>query len=328
MRPSALPTVFRTTGGPCERSPRSRPGRATRSPGPGPGPVLHDLERSCFVSESLHQKIDAAVAHIRKTYQGTPRFGLILGTGLGSLSDELEVEARVPYGEIPHFPVSTAESHAGVLELGRVAGEPCAVMKGRVHFYEGYSMQEVTFPIRVLRALGAQRLLITNAVGGLSPTFRLGDLFVTTDHINLMGDNPLIGPNDDTLGPRFPDMSEPYDRDMVERLESIALREQIPLRKGVFVAVAGPNLETRAEYRFLRWIGADVVGMSLIPENIVAIHGGMRVAAVSVITDMGLPDALEPVDIARILAIAEQARPKLAKLVVGLIESLHGVADA
>lgn len=275
----------------------------------------------------LRRRIDEAVTHIRDQYSGTPRFGLILGTGLGSLSSEFEVESRIHYSEIPHFPVSTAESHEGVLELGRVAGEPCAVMKGRVHYYEGYSMEEVTFPIRVLRALGARRLIITNAVGGLVPTFRLGDLFVTTDHINLMGDNPLIGPNDESLGPRFPDMSEPYDMEMVEQIEKLALKEQIPLRKGVFVAVAGPNLETRAEYRFLRWIGADVVGMSLIPENIVAIHGGMKVAAISVITDMGLPDALEPVDISRILAIAEQARPSLAKLVVGLIDSLRGHKD-
>jgi purine-nucleoside phosphorylase len=275
----------------------------------------------------LRRRIDEAVAYVRDQSSVTPRFGLILGTGLGSLSSEFEVLSRIHYSEIPHFPISTAESHDGVLELGRVAGEPCAVMNGRVHYYEGYSMQEVTFPIRVLRALGARRLIITSAVGGLSPSFRLGDLFVTTDHINLMGDNPLIGPNDESIGPRFPDMSEPYDQDMVQRIETLALQYQIPLRKGVFVAVAGPNLETRAEYRFLRWIGADVVGMSLIPENIVAVHGGMKVAAISVITDMGLPDALEPVDIARIVAVAEQASPKLSKLVAGLIESLRGESD-
>lgn len=275
----------------------------------------------------LRRRIDEAVAHVRGQSSVAPRFGLILGTGLGSLSSEFQVESRIHYSEIPHFPISTAESHDGVLELGHVAGEPCAVMKGRVHYYEGYSMQEVTFPIRVLRALGCSRLIITSAVGGLNPTFRLGDLFVTTDHINLMGDNPLIGPNDESLGPRFPDMSEPYDQDMVQRIETLALQHQIPLRKGVFAAVAGPNLETRAEYRFLRWIGADVVGMSIIPENIVAIHGGMKVAAISVITDMGLPDALEPVDIARIVAVAEQASPKLSKLVVGLVESLRQADD-
>lgn len=275
----------------------------------------------------LRRQIDEAVAYVRDQSSITPRFGLILGTGLGSLSSEFEVESGIHYSKIPHFPISTAESHDGVLELGRVAGEPCAVMKGRVHYYEGYSMQEVTFPIRVLRALGCSRLIITSAVGGLSPSFRLGDLFVTTDHINMMGDNPLIGPNDESLGPRFPDMSEPYDQDMVQRIETLALQYQIPLRKGVFVAVAGPNLETRAEYRFLRWIGADVVGMSLIPEDIVAVHGGMKVAAISVITDLGLPDALEPVDISRIVAVAEQASPKLSKLVVGLIESLRGQSD-
>lgn len=272
----------------------------------------------------LRQRIDEATAHIRGLYSGTPEFGLILGTGLGSVGDHMKVEARVPFADIPHFPVSTAESHAGVLEFGTISGHPAVVMNGRVHYYEGYTMEQVTFPIRVLRALGVERLLITNAVGGMSPTYASGDFFVTTDHINMMGDNPLIGPNDDSLGPRFPDMSEPYDLDMIARVEAAALEEKITMRKGVFVAVAGPNLETRAEYRMLRWMGADVVGMSLIPENIVAVHGGMKVAAISVITDMGLPDALEPVDIAKILRIAGESGPKLSRLLVRLIESFRG----
>ncbi|MCA9754518.1 MAG: purine-nucleoside phosphorylase [Candidatus Eisenbacteria bacterium] len=269
----------------------------------------------------LKDRIDESVAFIRSRFATTPEFGLVLGTGLGGVSGDMTVEARIPYGEIPHFPVSTTESHKGELECGHIGGRPCIVMSGRIHFYEGYSMEDVTYPIRVLRGLGVDRLLLTNAVGGMDPNYRAGDLFVTTDHINLIGANPLIGPNDDSLGPRFPDMSEPYDLSMVERVETLALEEKIPLRKGVFVAVAGPNLETRAEYRFLRWIGADVVGMSLVPEVLVAVHGGMMVCALAVITDMGLPDALEPVDIPRILAVAAEASPKVTRLLVRLIES-------
>lgn len=269
----------------------------------------------------LKERIDEACAFIRSRWSETPEFGFVLGTGLGAVSEEMDVQARIPYGEIPHFPTSTAESHAGVLECGLLAGHPLVVMSGRVHYYEGYSMEEVTFPIRVLRGLGVERLVLTNAVGGMDPGQKPGDLFLTTDHINLMGDNPLIGPNDDSLGPRFPDMSEPYDLEMAERVERLALEEQITLRKGVFVAVAGPNLETRAEYRFLRWIGGDVVGMSLVPENLVAVHGGMKVCALAAITDMGLPDALEPVDIPKILAHAAKAAPKMTRLLVRLVSS-------
>lgn len=271
--------------------------------------------------KGLKERIDESVAYIHGVWARTPEFGLVLGTGLGSVSKEMEIEARIPYAEIPHFPVSTTESHAGVLECGTIGGHAAVVMSGRVHFYEGYPMEEVTYPTRVLRGLGVERLVLTNAVGGMDPNHRAGDLFVTTDHINMMGANPLVGPNDESLGPRFPDMSEPYDREMVARVERLALEEQIQLRKGVFVAVAGPNLETRAEYRFLRWIGADVVGMSLVPETLVAVHGGMKVCALAVITDMGLPDALEPVDIPRILAVAAEASPKVTRLLVRLIES-------
>jgi purine-nucleoside phosphorylase len=273
--------------------------------------------------QGLRDQIEQAVGHIRGLHPARPRAGLILGTGLGSLAERIEVEATVPYQEIPHFPVSTVEGHAGDLVLGRISGIDCAVMKGRTHLYEGYTMKQVTFPVRVLRALGADLLIISNAVGGLNPLFSLGELFLTVDHINLMGDNPLIGPNDEALGPRFPDMSEPYDRTWIARAERIALEERIVLRKGVFVGVSGPNLETRAEYRFLRLLGADVVGMSLIPENLVAVHGGMKVLALSVITDMGLPDSLEPVDIDRILRTAAEAEPRLTRLVVRLLESLQ-----
>jgi purine-nucleoside phosphorylase len=274
------------------------------------------------MQDGLRAEIEEAVACLGIPADRRPRVGLVLGTGLGSLADRLEVLSAVPYDQIPRFPVSTVEGHAGELVFGRIAGAECVVMKGRVHVYEGYSMKQVTFPIRVMRALGVTQLIISNAVGGLNPHFALGDLFLTVDHINLMGDNPLIGPNDDALGPRFPDMSEPYDRRLCALAEQIALSERIVLRKGVFVAVAGPNLETRAEYRFLRWIGADVVGMSLIPEVLVAVHGGMKVLALSVITDMGLPDALEPVDIDRILRTAAEAEPRLTRLVVRTLESL------
>jgi len=272
--------------------------------------------------QPLRQRIAEAVRALEERQAVRPRVGLVLGTGLGSVADRLQPELAVPYEEIPHFPRSTVEGHAGELVFGRISGLPCVVMNGRVHYYEGYSMKEVTFPVRVLRALGVETLIVSNAVGGLNPLFSAGEIFITVDHINLMGDNPLIGPNDDSLGPRFPDMSEPYDRHLVALAENLALEERITLRKGVFVAVAGPNLETRAEYRFLRLLGADVVGMSLIPEALVAVHGGMKVLALSVITDMGLPDALEPVDIQRILRTAAEAEPRLARLVVRVLESL------
>jgi purine-nucleoside phosphorylase len=275
----------------------------------------------------LPQRIQEAADYLRAASPHPPRIGLILGTGLGPLAGKIEISARVPYGKIPHFPVSTVESHAGELLLGRLAGVECAVMSGRCHYYEGYSMQQATFPVRVLQALGATHLIVSNAVGGLNPLFALGEIFLTVDHINLMGDNPLIGPNHESLGPRFPDMSEPYDRHLADLAERMALEEKIVLRKGVFVAVAGPNLETRAEYRMLRLLGADVVGMSLIPETIVAVHGEMKVLALSVITDMGLPDALEPVDIDRILRVAADAEPRLTRLVMRVLEAL-GAAGA
>lgn len=268
------------------------------------------------------QRIEESVRSIRDRVPASPKVGIVLGTGLGTLSASMQIEASIPYADIPNFVVSTAESHDGVLEFGTLSGHAIVAMKGRLHYYEGYSMREVTFPIRVMQALGVETLIITNAVGGMNPTYASGEIFLTLDHINFMGDNPLIGPNDDALGPRFPDMSEPYDLELARRVEAFALEEKVLLRKGVFVAVAGPNLETRAEYRFLRAIGADVVGMSLVPETLVAVHAGMKVCALSAITDMGLPDALEPVDIPKILRVAGEAAPKLMRLVVRLIESL------
>lgn len=253
------------------------------------------------------------------------RVGIILGTGLGDFADALDESAVVPYQEIPHFPRSTVESHAGELHVGRLAGHAVAVMKGRVHYYEGYSMRQVAFPVRVLQAIGCDTMVITNAVGGMNPDMAPGSIVVTTDHINLMGDNPLIGPNEDELGPRFPDMSEPYARKLVALAERCALELGIPLQRAVFVAVAGPNLETAAEYRFLRWIGADVVGMSLVPENLVAVHGGVRVLALNVVTDACLPDALEPASIPQILATAAAAAPSLIRLVTEVVRRLDSV---
>jgi purine-nucleoside phosphorylase len=274
------------------------------------------------VSDSLSRDIATATAAIRRRTDLVPRAGLVLGTGLGDVSDALRDAVSIPYQEIPGFPVSTVESHAGVLVLGKIKDTPVAAMKGRLHYYEGYSMKEVTFPIRVLRGLGAKTLILSAASGGLNPNFRLGDIMVVADHINLMPENPLVGPNDDDLGPRFPDMSEPYSRRLRELAEQIALEERMPLREGVFVGVPGPNLETRAEYRFLRTIGADAVSMSVVPETLVAVHGGMDVLALTVITDLCLPDALEPVNIERILAVAAGAEPSLRKLVTRVLERL------
>jgi purine-nucleoside phosphorylase len=270
-------------------------------------------------------RIEAAAAHVRGRSKLRPEVGVILGTGLGDFAGALETEAVVAYREIPHFPVSTVESHAGELHLGRLAGRPAAIMKGRVHYYEGYEMRQVGFPVRVLKALGCRTLVITNAVGGMNPDMVPGSIVVTTDHINLMGDNPLIGENDDTLGPRFPDMSEPYARSLVALAERVALEQQLALQRAVFVGVAGPNLETAAEYRFLRWIGADVVGMSLVPETIVAVHGGQRVLAFNVVTDACLPDQLRPVEIPEILAIAGRTAPALIRLVTEVIRRLDDV---
>ena len=279
-------------------------------------------------TSELKRQVDEAVASLRAKTKLVPEVAVILGTGLGELAEGLEVEARVPYKDIPHFAVSTVESHKGELVFGKLGGRPAVVMSGRVHYYEGYTMRQVSFPVRVMQALGAKTLLVSNACGGMNPLFGAGDIMLVTDHINLMGDNPLIGPNDETMGPRFPDMSQPYDRKLIALAEDVALEEKIAVQKGVFVAVPGPNLETAAEYRFLRGIGADVVGMSLIPENLVAVHGGMRVLAFAVITDLCLADALEPVDIPKILAVAAKAAPRLDRLVTRVVARLNEVPHA
>lgn len=270
----------------------------------------------------LHQRVQQAIESVRARSALVPDIAIILGTGLGGLAKEIEVETSIPYQEIPGFPLSTVESHAGRLLLGRLRGKAVVAMQGRLHRYEGYSLQEVTFPVRVMRALGARVLVVTNVSGGMHPFWPAGDVVLIADHINLLGDNPLIGRNDERLGPRFPDMSDPYDAGIRALARQIALDQGVALREGVYVAVPGPNLETRAEYRMLRTIGADIVGMSTVPEVIVAIHGGMKVAGFSIITDQCLPDALEPVAIETILAIAARAEPGLTRLVAALVERL------
>ncbi len=251
-----------------------------------------------------------------------PDAAIILGTGLGALGKAIAVDVAVDYADIPGFPLSTVESHAGRLLVGTLAGKRVLAMQGRFHKYEGYSLQQVTFPVRVLHALGAHTLIVSNACGGMRADWAAGDLMLIADHINLIGDNPLVGPNDDALGPRFPDMTESYDAALRGLARGVAAREGITLREGVYVAVAGPNLETRAEYAMLMKLGADVVGMSTVPEVIVAKHAGMRVLGVSIITDMCIPETLEPASLEKILAVAARAEPNLTTLVRGVLERL------
>lgn len=272
--------------------------------------------------ENLLQKIDQATDFIKQQTKITPEIGIILGTGLGSTGEEIQLDKVIEYTEIPHFPVSTVESHSGRLLLGTLSGKRVVAMQGRFHYYEGYSMQEVTFPVRVMHKLGVGILVVSNACGGMNPLFEAGDIMVIADHINLQGNNPLIGENLDKLGPRFPDMYGCYDSDLMKLVEEVAIEEGIKLQRGVYVSVAGPNLETAAEYRFLRMIGADVVGMSTVPEVIVARHQGTRVLGLSIVTDMGLPDALGPMNLEKILKTAAAAEPKLKRLIVRTLERI------
>jgi purine-nucleoside phosphorylase len=271
----------------------------------------------------LFDRIQQAAAVVRGRSAFRPEIAIILGTGLGALAKEIKAEAAIPYEDIPGFPLSTVESHAGRLILGRLGDRAVVAMQGRFHRYEGYSLQEVTFPVRVMHALGARTLVVTNVSGGLHPLWAPGDVVLIADHINLLGDNPLIGRNDERLGPRFPDMSDPYDAGLRAKARAIAVEQGILLREGVYVSVPGPNLETRAEYRMLRAMGADIVGMSTVPEVIVAVHQGMKVVGMSIITDQCLPDALEPADITKILAVAGAAEPKLTRLVAALVQQIR-----
>src|ERR1700712_1602411 len=248
-----------------------------------------------------------------------PEVGIILGTGLGGLVNEIEVDKQLMYANIPDFPISTLEFHSGKLIFGRLAGVKVVAMQGRLHYYEGYNMQQITLPVRVMKMLGIKTLLVSNASGALNPRFKKGDLMAIADHINLQPQNPLVGRNDEQLGPRFPDMSEPYKRELINKALDIAAANNIICHKGVYVAVTGPNLETKAEYKYLRIIGGDAVGMSTVPEVIVANHMGLPVFAISVLTDEGFPEVLNPVSIEEILAIAQEAEPKMTIILKELI---------
>lgn len=270
----------------------------------------------------LINKINETLEIIKKKTTETYEVGIILGTGLGGLIKEIEVEHEIDYCDLPHFPLSTVESHQGKLIFGKLAGKNIVAMQGRFHFYEGYSMQQIGYPVRVMKFLGVKTLLVSNACGGMNPLFGRGDIMLMVDHINLLGDNPLIGKNEDELGPRFPDMSEPYSKELIALAEKVALDNKVSLRKGVYVAVPGPNLETRAEYRFLRNIGADVVGMSTVPENIVANHMGMKVLGLSIITDECFPESLRPVDVEEIIATAMATEPKMTLIMKEVVSEL------
>jgi purine-nucleoside phosphorylase len=267
---------------------------------------------------NINETLDVIRKHTTEKYP----IGIILGTGLGGLVKEIEVKHEINYDALPHFPISTVESHHGKLIFGKVNGKNVVAMQGRFHFYEGYTMQQITYPVRVMKFLGVETLLVSNACGGMNPLFRRGDVMLMVDHINMLGDNPLIGKNEDELGPRFPDMSEPYNLELIELAENIALENKIKVQKGVYVAVPGPNLETKAEYRFLRATGSDVVGMSTIPENIVANHMGMRVLGISIVTDECFPDALKPVNVEEIIETAMRAEPKMTLIMKELIKRL------
>jgi purine-nucleoside phosphorylase len=270
----------------------------------------------------IRAQINEAVSFLRTRTARKPEIGIILGTGLGGLADEIAAEIAIDYSDIPHFPVSTVESHKGKLIFGTLGNKQVVAMQGRFHSYEGYSLQQVTFPVRVMKFLGVRTLLMSNAAGGMNPNFSRGTLMVISDHINLLFGNPLIGQNDESLGPRFPDMSEPYSRELIDLAMKVALEQGIRMEQGVFVAVSGPNLETRAEYRFLRSIGADAVGMSTVPENIVANHLGMKVLCMTIITDECFPDALRPAQVDEIIAVAKKTEPKLTAIMRGVVERL------
>ncbi|MBU0559404.1 MAG: purine-nucleoside phosphorylase [Bacteroidetes bacterium] len=270
----------------------------------------------------LLEMIDETLKVIRKKTEKEYTIGIILGTGLGGLVSEIEKDFEIDYSEIPHFSISTVESHNGKLIFGKIGDKDVVAMQGRFHYYEGYSMQQIAYPVRVMKKLGVTTLLVSNACGGMNPTFKKGDIMLMSDHINLLGDNPLIGPNEDEFGPRFPDMSEPYNYELIELAEKIALENKIKIQKGVYVAVPGPNLETKAEYRFLRLIGADVVGMSTVPENIVANQMGIKVLGISIITDECFPDSLKHVDVQEIIATAMEAEPKMTLIMKELVNRL------
>ena len=271
---------------------------------------------------TFRRKRTEALQYIQEHTDLRPNYMLILGTGLGQLAEEMDIETEVSYDKIPHFPVSTVESHAGKLLFGTLGGKEVVAMQGRFHYYEGYTMQQIVFPLRVLKANGADTLFVSNACGGMNPNYTAGDIMLIRDHINMIGDNPLVGPNDEDLGPRFPDMSEPYSERLMDIAKNAALESNLQMHQGVYIALSGPMLETKSEYRFLRLIGADVVGMSTVPEVIAAVHMGMEVLGISAITDECFPDSLEPVNIEDILEAASIAEPKMTRVIVDLLKKL------
>ncbi len=272
--------------------------------------------------EEFHRMLDEAVNYITKQVSLRPTIGIILGTGLGSLVDGIEMVGTVDYDKIPHFPVSTVESHAGRLLFGNLRGKPVVCMQGRFHYYEGYSFQQIAFPVRVMKALGIETLIVSNAAGGMNPNFKAGDIMLIKDHINFFPGNPLIGPNDDSWGDRFPDMYEVYTFKLQELAKQVALELKIPLQEGVYVGLTGPCIETAAEYRMLRGFGADAVGMSTVPEVITAHHQRNRILAFSIITDMGLADNMHPLSLEDVIATASRTEPKLRDLIAGCVERM------
>jgi purine-nucleoside phosphorylase len=274
------------------------------------------------IMTSTFDMIQESLKFIESKTSIKPEIGIILGTGLGRLADSIDTDVSLPYETVPHFPLSTVEAHAGKLILGTMKGKRVVAMQGRFHYYEGYTMQQIVYPIRVMKFLGVQTLIVSNACGGINPLFVPGTIMAITDHINLLGDNPLIGPNDPRIGPRFPDMSEPYSKELLELAMKVALQNGIRLEQGVYASMSGPSLETRAEYRMLKTLGADVIGMSTVPEVIAAVHAGIRVLGLSVVTDACLPDALEPTDLKKIIAVADKTEPVLVRLIEKVLEQL------
>ncbi|MBN1257486.1 MAG: purine-nucleoside phosphorylase [Planctomycetes bacterium] len=272
--------------------------------------------------EELRARIDEAAGIVKDKLGCKPKVGIILGTGLGNLARQIKDAKEMPYSDIPHFPQSTVTGHAGQFIAGKLGGQEVVVMEGRFHLYEGYSLAQVTFPVRVMKALGVETLIVTNACGGMNPQYEKGDIIIIEDHINFMGVNPLVGPNDNALGPRFPDMYCPYDPELLRLAETVALEKKIRTQRGVYLACTGPCLETRAEYRFMRAIGADAVGMSTVPEVIVAVHAGLKTLGMGVVTDICLPDALQPVNIEEIIAVANEAGPRLEAVILGVLEKM------
>lgn len=272
--------------------------------------------------EEFHKQLNEAVAYIKSQISHQPKIGIILGTGLGSLVDGIEMIGTVDYDKIPHFPVSTVESHAGRLLFGHLRGKPVVCMQGRFHYYEGYSFQQIAFPVRVMKALGMETLIVSNAAGGLNPNFASGDIMLIKDHINFFPGNPLIGPNDNNWGDRFPDMYEVYNHDYIRMAKEVALQQNLRLQEGVYVGLTGPCLETGAEYRMFRGFGADAVGMSTVPEVITGHHQHNKILAFSIITDMGLPDNMHPCSLDDVIGTASRTEPKLRDLIAGCVERM------